>query len=65
MLLMMVLSAAIVIVVTKKEHAKTPATYQQCADKGYPIQESYPQVCRIPGGRSFSNPTQMHPPQPQ
>lgn len=29
--------------------------YQTCADTGYPIMESYPEQCRTPSGRTFSN----------
>jgi len=30
-------------------------SYQQCADAGYPIQESYPERCSVPGGKTFTN----------
>lgn len=33
-------------------------SFADCKDKGYPIQESYPEVCRTPSGKSFTNPDQ-------
>lgn len=35
-----------------------PTTFAECKDKGYPIQESYPEVCRTPSGKTFTNPDQ-------
>jgi hypothetical protein len=32
--------------------------FEECKAAGYPIQESYPEVCRTEDGRSFSNPNQ-------
>lgn len=31
------------------------SSYQQCADAGYPIQESFPERCSVPGGKTFTN----------
>jgi hypothetical protein len=31
-------------------------SYADCAAAGYPIQESYPEQCRTPDGKSFTNP---------
>ncbi len=28
-------------------------SYQQCVDAGYPIQESFPERCSVPGGGTF------------
>lgn len=30
-------------------------SFQQCADAGYPIQESFPERCSVPGGKTFTN----------
>ena len=30
-------------------------TYKGCAEAGFPIQESYPERCRLPDGRLFTN----------
>lgn len=30
-------------------------TYEECAAAGYPIQESYPERCSVPGGNSYTN----------
>lgn len=29
-------------------------SFDDCADKGYPVAESYPRVCFTPDGRSFT-----------
>lgn len=29
--------------------------FQECKDRGYPIQESYPEVCSTPEGKRFTN----------
>ena len=41
---------------------KTPESidsFHECADAGYPIMESYPEQCSVPGGQSFVNPAQL------
>lgn len=38
---------------TKFEDYFKITTFQQCADAGYPIMESYPRQCRTPDGRMF------------
>ena len=35
--------------------AKNIDSFQACADAGYPVQESYPEVCATPDGKSFTN----------
>jgi len=36
---------------------KTSVTsFEQCAAAGYPIQESFPEVCLTPDGKSFTKP---------
>jgi hypothetical protein len=43
-----------------QQSTKTPAasinSYADCVAAGYPIQESYPEQCRTPDGKSFINP---------
>ncbi len=34
---------------------KTITSYNQCVEAGFPIQESYPEQCRLPDGRLFTN----------
>lgn len=29
-------------------------SFKECANKGFPVQESYPRKCVIPGGKSFT-----------
>jgi hypothetical protein len=35
--------------------------YGDCRNAGYPVEESYPEVCRTPDGRRFTNPAQIPP----
>lgn len=37
-----------------KQVIKRINNFNDCAAAGYPIQESYPMVCRTPDGRSFT-----------
>ncbi len=39
----------------KNHKVKSINNFQECADAGYPIQESNPEVCGTPDGRSFTN----------
>jgi hypothetical protein len=34
--------------------------FEDCKNAGYPIQESYPEVCRLPDGRSFTAPRTLN-----
>ena len=29
-------------------------SFQECADAGYPIMESYPEQCAVPGGKTYT-----------
>jgi hypothetical protein len=40
---------------SKIQTIKGITTFKECADAGYPIQESYPEQCSTPDGRSFVN----------
>ncbi len=31
-----------------------PTSYNECVEAGYPVQESYPQHCSVPGGETFT-----------
>jgi len=31
-------------------------SYEECVAAGYPVQESYPERCSVPGGNSYTNP---------
>ncbi|MBW3569387.1 hypothetical protein KY385_04620 [Candidatus Parcubacteria bacterium] len=50
---------------TREDNSSPISSYQECVDKGYPVQASYPSVCRVPGGQSFSNPAEVSPQPPQ
>lgn len=47
------------------ERAQDPAqkvdSYQECVAAGHPVAESYPEVCHVPNGPSFTNPSQTTP----
>lgn len=30
-------------------------SFKECAESGYPIQESFPERCSVPGGKTFTN----------
>ncbi len=30
-------------------------SFDECADAGYPVQQTFPEVCAVPGGDSFTN----------
>lgn len=34
-------------------------TFEKCVSAGYPVQESYPEVCAGPDGKRFQNPLQQ------
>lgn len=40
------------------------SSFAECKKAGYPIQESYPERCVTPDGKSFVNPDQVVPSQP-
>jgi len=37
----------------KEKQVKEVANFEQCAESGYPVMESYPRQCRTPDGRVF------------
>lgn len=39
----------------KNEDTKKITSYESCKAAGYPIQESFPERCSIPGGKSYTN----------
>lgn len=38
----------------KNDANKDVASFEDCVDLGYPVRESYPEVCTTPEGRSFT-----------
>jgi len=38
----------------EKKNMLAIQTFNECADNGYPIMESYPRQCKTPDGRSFT-----------
>lgn len=40
------------------EKKQSISSFQECADAGYPVQESYPEVCVTKDGKRFPNPEQ-------
>ncbi len=47
--------AVLFVAATQPKATSTIDSYQKCADAGYPIQMSFPEVCSVPGGKSFVN----------
>lgn len=43
---------------TPAQPTQTIDSFDACVDAGYPVQESYPEVCAAPGQGSFTNPNQ-------
>lgn len=39
-----------------KNRESTIDSFEECVDAGYPVQESYPEVCAVPNGKRFPNP---------
>jgi hypothetical protein len=67
MLLLVVTLIAVAGLSVHRNHQETTAqsidSYQACTTK-YPVQQSYPSVCSVPGGRSFTNPAEKAPQAP-
>lgn len=38
----------------QKSKVKQLSSFEECAQAGYPIMESYPEQCRTPDGKSFT-----------
>jgi hypothetical protein len=60
-LAILVLMAALLFVLATAPSRRQINSYGDCRNAGYPVQESYPEVCRTPDGRSFTNPAQALP----
>lgn len=55
-------AALVAYVLTHQNTTSSVTNYQECVAKGYPVQESYPSVCRVPGNnQTFTNPTEVAP----
>ena len=64
----LVVVAIVLVVIVGLIMAVLPSTpqaeitsFQECADAGYPIMESFPEQCRTPDGRTFVNEEQPIP----
>ena len=53
---------AFVLLGNKQVDVAAITNFQECADAGYPIMESYPEQCATPDGRTFINETSRIPP---
>lgn len=40
---------------SSNQNVDTITSYDECAAAGYPVQESYPEKCSVPGGQTFVN----------
>lgn len=54
--LLILIVATILMAVTKKEKI---TSFEECVNAGYPILESYPEQCKVPGGQTFTNENQL------
>ncbi len=48
---------------TNSAKSRSVNNFADCIQAGFPVQESYPSVCRAPDGRSFTNPDDALPSQ--
>lgn len=55
----LIVAGAVFWYMYKNNTQKVPTNFAECKAAGYPIQESYPEVCSTGDGESFSNPTQI------
>lgn len=63
-LYIIIIALILVIIVTRKDwlsdgnttviHTSTITNFDECANAGYPIQESYPRRCAVPQGQTFT-----------
>jgi hypothetical protein len=42
-----------------KSKASIINSYKECVSKGYPVLQTYPEVCKVPDGKSFTNPADL------
>jgi flagellar basal body-associated protein FliL len=54
-LLGVVIIAFVASIILLPHPATSINSYKECADAGYPVQTSFPEVCSVPGGKSFIN----------
>jgi len=54
--IMLVIIAITLGVYATQKNEKSINSFQECADAGYPIQESFPETCAAPNGKSFTKP---------
>lgn len=59
--IILVLLAGLIISMSQSPSQAVISSFQECADAGYPIMESYPEQCRTPDGRTFVNEAQTIP----
>jgi hypothetical protein len=57
LILIATLMVAIVVAVFLFSQKPQPQinSFKDCANAGYPIQESFPERCSVPGGATFTN----------
>jgi hypothetical protein len=50
-----IVATVILLLLPKPQSQVEINSFQQCASAGYPIQQSFPEVCSVPNGKSFTN----------
>lgn len=48
--------AALIFIARGSDGNQKVMSFEECQAKGYPVQESYPPVCRTPDGQTFTDP---------
>lgn len=51
--ILIILLLLVVTVLIKDKTAKTINSFEECQAAGYPVLESYPEQCAVPGGKNF------------
>ncbi len=54
--IMLVIIAITLGVYATQKDEKSINSFQECADAGYAIQQSFPETCSAPNGKSFTKP---------
>jgi hypothetical protein len=54
-ILLLVVVVLVGLVIINKDSEIQISSFAECAEAGYPIQESFPERCVTPGGQTFVN----------
>lgn len=54
LLIVVAVTVAVVAMLNKANVTSTIDSFEDCVAAGYPVMESYPEQCAVPGGQSFT-----------